>query len=76
MGVRVSTGGSMSTQRRRVVIVGGGSAGISVAARLKRAGEGNVTVTEPSEVHYYQPLGTLVGAVGRRWLARCARRHR
>jgi sulfide:quinone oxidoreductase len=45
------------------VIVGGGNAGISVAARLSRTlGAGDVAVIEPSETHYYQPMWTLVGA--------------
>ena len=46
----------------RVVIVGGGSAGITVAARLKRKGVTDIAVIEPSETHWYQPLWTLVGA--------------
>lgn len=47
----------------RFLIVGGGSAGISVAARLCRAGQqGQVAIVEPSDKHYYQPLWTLVGA--------------
>jgi sulfide:quinone oxidoreductase len=46
---------------RRVVIVGGGSAGISVAARLANA-NATVTIVDPSETHDYQPLWTLVGA--------------
>ncbi|MDA8075777.1 MAG: FAD/NAD(P)-binding oxidoreductase [Actinomycetota bacterium] len=46
----------------RIVIVGGGSAGISVAARLRRAGEDDVALVDPSLWHYYQPLWTLVGA--------------
>ena len=45
----------------RIVIVGGGSAGISVAARLRRAGESDVAVIDPAVTHYYQPLWTLVG---------------
>src|SRR5487761_1082707 len=45
----------------RSVIVGGGNAGISVASRLLKAGEHDVAVVEPSDVHYYQPLWTLVG---------------
>jgi len=45
----------------RIVIVGGGTAGISVAARLRRAGEEDVAVIEPARLHYYQPLWTLVG---------------
>lgn len=43
---------------KKVVIVGGGTAGLSVAARLKGF---DVTIIEPSEKHYYQPLWTLVG---------------
>lgn len=47
----------------RIVIVGGGSAGITVAARLRKAlPAANVTVIEPASKHYYQPLWTLVGA--------------
>ncbi|MHB9755576.1 NAD(P)/FAD-dependent oxidoreductase [Streptomyces sp. BYX5S] len=51
----------VTRQHHRTVIVGGGSAGISVAARLRRAGERDVAVLEPSDRHYYQPLWTLVG---------------
>lgn len=51
----------MTTGRHQIVIVGGGTAGISVAARLLRKGYSDVAVIEPSDVHYYQPLWTLVG---------------
>ena len=44
-----------------VLIVGGGSAGISVAARLQRAGLDDIGLIEPSATHYYQPLWTLAG---------------
>ncbi|MFF5189335.1 FAD/NAD(P)-binding oxidoreductase [Streptomyces sp. NPDC000345] len=47
--------------RHRVVVVGGGSAGVSVAARLRRAGVTDITLVEPSDTHWYQPLWTLVG---------------
>ncbi|MGH8248953.1 MAG: FAD/NAD(P)-binding oxidoreductase [Gammaproteobacteria bacterium] len=50
---------------KHVVIVGGGSAGITVAASLTRRAKARVvdiTLIEPSEVHYYQPAFTLVGA--------------
>jgi sulfide:quinone oxidoreductase len=46
----------------QIVIVGGGNAGISVAARLIRnKHELDIAVIEPSEKHYYQPAWTLVG---------------
>lgn len=49
-----------TTAHHNVVIVGGGSAGISVASRLASKA-GDVAVIDPSEKHYYQPLWTLVG---------------
>ena len=49
-----------TTAHHRVVIVGGGTAGISVAARLKGSVD-DVAVIDPSDKHYYQPLWTLVG---------------
>ena len=52
---------SIDNSHHKIVIVGGGSAGISVAARLLNAGEEDVAVIDPAEVHYYQPLWTLVG---------------
>ncbi|MEC1261307.1 FAD/NAD(P)-binding oxidoreductase [Bacillus swezeyi] len=48
-----------------VVIVGAGTAGISVAARLVRASKklkGQIAIIDPQTKHYYQPLWTLVGA--------------
>lgn len=44
-----------------VVVIGGGTAGITAAARLRNAGIADVAIIEPSSVHYYQPLWTLVG---------------
>jgi NADPH-dependent 2,4-dienoyl-CoA reductase/sulfur reductase-like enzyme len=45
----------------KIVIVGGGTAGIGVAAMLQNEGLKNVTIVDPSQKHYYQPLWTLVG---------------
>ncbi|MGJ7035487.1 FAD/NAD(P)-binding oxidoreductase [Anoxybacillus eryuanensis] len=48
----------------KVAIVGAGSAGISIAARLLRKNRqlhGQVLLIDPSDKHYYQPLWTLVG---------------
>ncbi len=50
------------SRHHQIVIVGGGTAGLTVAARLKRANPKlDVALIEPSEHHYYQPLWTLVG---------------
>lgn len=61
----VVEGGAMAKQvHYTVVIVGAGSAGISVAARLVRASKrlmGQVAIIDPASKHYYQPLWTLVG---------------
>lgn len=46
-----------------VLIVGGGSAGLSVGAMLRNQSvPPEVTIIDPSEKHYYQPIWTLVGA--------------
>jgi len=50
------------SQHAKVLILGGGTAGISVAARLaKKLPHGSVTIVDPAETHFYQPLWTLVG---------------
>jgi sulfide:quinone oxidoreductase len=46
----------------QIVIIGGGAAGLAVAARLMRLNNRlDVAVIEPAEWHYYQPGWTLVG---------------
>ncbi|WP_448070566.1 NAD(P)/FAD-dependent oxidoreductase [Georgenia yuyongxinii] len=52
----------MDTPRHHdVVIVGGGNAGISLAAKLRRMGCHDVAVVEPKQVHHYRPLLSYVG---------------
>lgn len=56
---------TQSAQRNHydVVIIGGGAAGITVAAELlKHRSTLSVAIVEPSESHAYQPGWTLVGA--------------
>jgi len=46
----------------QILIVGGGTAGITVAAQLRRKlKKFDVGIVEPQTKHYYQPLWTLVG---------------
>ena len=48
--------------KAKIVIVGGGTAGLTVAAQLCNANEElDVVIIEPNDKHYYQPLWTLVG---------------
>lgn len=44
-----------------VLIVGGGNAGISLAARLRRDGYDDVALVEPRGTHLYRPLLNYVG---------------
>lgn len=53
----------MSSSKHQIVVIGGGTGGIMVAAQLLRAKKGlDVAIIEPSEEHAYQPAWTLVGA--------------
>ncbi|HVA64075.1 MAG TPA: FAD/NAD(P)-binding oxidoreductase [Terriglobales bacterium] len=57
----MATDSSSSATHARIVIVGGGTAGIIAARVLHRAGQRNIALIEPSRQHFYQPLWTLVG---------------
>lgn len=52
----------MTPQHHSIVIAGGGTAGITVAALLRDRGATGIAIIEPSDKHHYQPLWTLVGA--------------
>jgi len=50
------------SKHHSILVVGGGTGGLSVAARLREADPTlDIAVVEPSEHHYYQPIWTLVG---------------
>lgn len=50
-------------KNHQIVIVGGGSAGLTVAAQLLNKNEDlDIAIIDPADKHYYQPIWTLVGA--------------
>lgn len=50
------------SSHHQVLIIGGGNAGISVAAQLLKDNPSlNIAIVEPSDRHFYQPAWTLVG---------------
>lgn len=52
-----------NSKHHQVVIIGGGTGGIAVAAHLaKEAEKLDIAIIEPAETHYYQPGWTFVGA--------------
>ncbi len=54
----------MAAKHHQILIVGGGAAGITVAARLRKAEHNiplDIAIIDPAESHYYQAAFTLVG---------------
>lgn len=52
-----------STGKGKVVIIGGGAAGISMASRLlSYLPNPDITIIDPSDTHYYQPGFTLIAS--------------
>ncbi len=63
---RIANGGRTPTDApdatHDIVIVGGGAAGIAVAASLTaRRRDLDIAIIDPADVHYYQPGWTMVG---------------
>ncbi|KAH9368450.1 hypothetical protein HPB48_012620 [Haemaphysalis longicornis] len=57
-----STRADQGVKSCKLLVVGGGSGGISTAAKFaSKLGKGKVCVLEPRDTHCYQPLWTLVG---------------
>ncbi len=64
---RIMNGGKTPVEvadaSHEIVIVGGGAAGIAVAASLlARRADLDIAIIEPADIHYYQPGWTMVGA--------------
>lgn len=52
---------TVSRARGRILIVGGGAAGLDIAARLSRAlAQPQITVIDPASQHFYQPGFTMI----------------
>mmetsp|Transcript_7264 Transcript_7264/g.14078 ORF Transcript_7264/g.14078 Transcript_7264/m.14078 type:complete len:447 (+) Transcript_7264:66-1406(+) len=50
------------TGGKKVIVVGGGTGGLGVAAQLKRKQPGlDITIIEPRDEHWYQPMWTMIG---------------
>ncbi|XP_063985579.1 sulfide:quinone oxidoreductase, mitochondrial [Diachasmimorpha longicaudata] len=50
--------------RCKVLVIGGGTGGCTMAAKLSKKFDkapNHVIVVEPNEIHYYQPMFTLIG---------------
>lgn len=51
-----------SSERFDIVIIGGGTSGITTAASIFKSNKNvKLAIVEPSDVHHYQPAWTLVG---------------
>ncbi len=64
---RIANGGRTPTETvdasHDIVIIGGGAAGVAVAASLMaRKGDLDIAIIDPADIHYYQPGWTMVGA--------------
>ncbi|KAL2872919.1 hypothetical protein SGCOL_011934 [Colletotrichum sp. CLE4] len=55
---------SSAARNHKIVVVGGGSAGLTISHQLLRSGrfsQDDIAVVDPAEWHHYQPGWTLVG---------------
>src|SRR5690606_19975800 len=67
---KMSTLHAAPNKKHDVIVIGAGTGGTAVAARLARARPDlEIAIVDPSPFHYYQPAWTLVGggqyAIGR-----------
>ncbi|RMF39272.1 MAG: hypothetical protein D6753_14165, partial [Planctomycetota bacterium] len=67
-GVAEAAGTPKRVEHHEVVIVGGGTGGITVAARLTKewGKKPDVVVIDPSDDHYYQPAWTIMSTSRRK----------
>ncbi|KAF5297900.1 hypothetical protein FQA39_LY11885 [Lamprigera yunnana] len=54
--------GWLSSDSCKLLVVGGGSGGCAMAAKFARSmTKKDLIIVEPSDIHYYQPMFTLIG---------------
>lgn len=59
---KFSTTVELTQKKYDLLVIGGGTGGCSISNKFSsKLGRGNVGVIEPNEIHYYQPMWTLVG---------------
>lgn len=58
----ISYADSKDVTNKKIVVVGGGAAGVGVSAMLRNEGMKNITIVDPSKTFHYQPFWTLVAA--------------
>jgi sulfide:quinone oxidoreductase len=59
-----ATASSVSSAAHKVVVIGGGSAGLAISHQLLRSGkftQDDIAIVDPATWHHYQPGWTLVG---------------
>lgn len=56
VGAMSNTDAADEPRTHRILVIGGGNAGLSVAGRLRRSGLSDIAVIDPNETHYYKPL--------------------
>ncbi|WP_141932117.1 NAD(P)/FAD-dependent oxidoreductase [Microbacterium sp. SLBN-146] len=55
-----------ATTRHRILVIGGGNGGLSIAGRLRRGGISDVAVIEPRDQHVFAPLQShIAGGIAR-----------
>ena len=59
-----ATPASHAARNHRVVVIGGGTAGLAISHQLLRSGkfaQDDIAIVDPAEWHHYQPGWTMVG---------------
>ncbi|EKJ71374.1 hypothetical protein FPSE_08477 [Fusarium pseudograminearum CS3096] len=64
-GLATAAAVTSATRSHKIVVIGGGSAGLAISHQLLRTGKfasDDIAIVDPAQHHHYQPGWTLVGA--------------